>query len=148
MANECKDDNSLGNRIKKYVYWGWWYSFIYSLFVIVLYIIRGPKLFEKYEEYGTTLWKVILFYFIAGTFAGVIVGVLKPITKSVLGEWLLYLIVGCFVGLCCGILLLGLPFYWDLPTWVTVGILGLVYGVIGKIAFKMIESVDVDDGTF
>jgi hypothetical protein len=69
---------------------------ILSLYVLVLYLFRGPA---PFQAYGTTLLNTVWAYFVGGAAAGVVVGLLHPVTRTAWGAAL--------VGFVAGI-----PVYW------------------------------------
>jgi hypothetical protein len=88
--------SDLFSRAKMGIKVGLLFSCLYSVYVIGLYLIRGPAVFMAY---GTTIGVVIASYFAGGIIAGAIVGALLPLTRFRIGAMLVYSIAAFFVFL-------------------------------------------------
>jgi hypothetical protein len=62
-----------------------------TLYVLVLYLFRGPA---PFGVYGTTLLSTVWAYFVGGAAGGVVAGVLQPITRTALGAALVGFLTG------------------------------------------------------
>jgi hypothetical protein len=68
------------------------YATIFSLWAVVWVVLTGGRVLEKYGP-GLTLPQVLLVCYLGAVVAGVVVGVLKPMSKTLIGSALLGLIV-------------------------------------------------------
>jgi hypothetical protein len=71
---------------------GWAFAGVLSAWVLVLSLLQGSTRFEKL---GVTTGTIIGTYFAAGTVAGGLVGLLRPLTRSRVGA----VIVGALAGI-------------------------------------------------
>lgn len=78
------------DRFKTGIGWGWRFAAVYIVFVLGLFLLRGPGPFERS---GTTLPMVIAAYTVAGLIGGGIFGILLPLGRTRFGAALLGLIV-------------------------------------------------------
>jgi hypothetical protein len=78
------------DRLKTGIGWGWRFAAVYIVFVLGLFLLRGPGPFERS---GTTLPMVIAAYAIAGMIGGGVFGLLLPLGRTRLGAAFLGLIV-------------------------------------------------------
>jgi hypothetical protein len=79
------------------VAWGFGLATCFSIFVLLLAILRGSTVYENYG--GLTTWRVIALYFATGLVGGVVFGLLRPLTNRYAGKLftaylLLFLVYG------------------------------------------------------
>lgn len=133
--------NPLIPRTKKAVYVGWFFSSCYSLYVTALYLFQGP---DFLKDYNSSLLELIISYFIAGTVAGMTIGVLQPLTKKTTGAILVYSIASFFIVVCFSLLMYGSLLHWDSDMWISNIFLGFVFGGAGTIIAKRLGAMDTD----
>lgn len=78
------------DRLKAGITWGLCFVATYIVFVIGLFLLRGPGPFERS---GTTLPKVVAAYAIGGLVGGAVFGILLPLGRTRVGAALLGLVV-------------------------------------------------------
>ncbi len=71
---------------------GWAFAGVLSAWVLILSLLQGSTRFEKL---GVTTGTIIVTYFAAGTVAGGLVGLLRPLTRSRVGA----VVVGALAGI-------------------------------------------------
>ena len=98
----------------------------FVIWVVVLYLLRGP---EPFENIGIGLVPAIIFYLAGGATAGLIVGLLWPIAKQRVGAYLVSLLTSFVLSFGMGIQLSGNPVTWDYTAWLTLPIMTLVFGL-------------------
>lgn len=76
--------------LKTALAWGLSFSLVYVLFVLAVFLARGP---EAFEQAGTTLPRVAAAYVASGFVGGVLFGLLMPLGRTRAGAALLGLIV-------------------------------------------------------
>jgi len=74
--------------------WGRWYAILFSAWVLVLSAVRASVL---WPEYGTTTWGIIAGYWIAAVLGSFVVGLLRPLTGSRFGAFIVGWIGGTIV---------------------------------------------------
>jgi hypothetical protein len=99
----------------------------YSLYVLLLYAIRGAA---PFESSGVTLGGVIAAYYGGGLTAGAIVGILWPLLRWRLGATIVGIVAAFSVFLGIGLATEGYFDRWTTRTWETVIVLGTLFGVI------------------
>lgn len=85
--------------------WGIGMAVVFSLFVIVQSLLRGSF---YYERYSISTWTIVGAYAVAGITAGIVAGVLRPMTARRAGAILLGMLVGVVVYGIVGIAMFGL----------------------------------------
>jgi hypothetical protein len=108
------------SSVTENVKWGLWYGVFmgcfYSAFGLLILVSRGSAPFaNRGISFGTT----IAAYMVGGTLGGCILGLLRPITRYVLGAMLAAIPVSLplFAGLL--VAMSGSPTEWDENTWIT-----------------------------
>jgi hypothetical protein len=109
--------------------WGWSLAFaaLFSLWVGLLALLSGSARFDKYEMSAAA---IIRTYFAVALVAGIVLGVLRPITETALGRVFVGSIVGTAVYTGIGLSMYG-P---DKFTFVGGAILGIPMG--GFLGYK------------
>lgn len=109
--------------------WGLWYGVAmacaYSAIAILLFVVRGPRAFV---HNGVSLASTIAVYAIGGILGGLILGLLRPLTRYLFGVLLAAIAVSA--PLFGGILVAtrGVPWEWSQKTWITFTIATCVFG--------------------
>ncbi|SRR6266498_1785612 len=110
--------------------WGFVRAFIvaagFSGIVAIQYLLKGPKFLEKY---GVDLTGLFSYYWFAALVIGVVLGLLRPITRYRSGAILTGVIVGLIGYGAASILMFGFPRSWASEIWVIAGSGGLFTGV-------------------
>ena len=100
---------------------------LYSLFVLVVFLVSGSDAFDKYE---TSLPIVVVTYYASGILGGATIGAFLPMAKHFLGRIVLGIIGGLIVFFCIVMAMEG-PFWnWSSTDWETVAFAGVVMGGI------------------
>jgi len=85
-------------RLRKDLHWGlgwaWGFAAACSAWVLVMSIFRRSL---EWSEYNTTTFAIVGTYAVAGTGAGVLLGVLRPLTTRRWGAFLVGWLVGTLV---------------------------------------------------
>lgn len=111
------------------VRWGLWYGIAmacgYSAIVILIFLARGPT---PFVHNGVSIVSTIAVYAVGGTLGGLILGLLRPLTRHLLGVLLTAMPVSA--PLWGGILVAtrGVPWGWNENTWITFAILTCFFG--------------------
>ena len=117
--------------------WGFLVGLCLSLFVAVLFAIRGPQLFLPY---GTTLWLVVGLYLVGGLAGGLITGLLRPLAKWRWGAALIGVFAAIPVGLGCRLMQAGFA-PWELNDSLTMMIFSVALGAsVGWIYWGIFRS--------
>lgn len=128
-------------RVKKTVTLGIITATLYSLFVTALFIFQGAEVFEKSE---TSYIGVLLAYYAAGIICGVIIGILLPFTKSIIGSLVVYTIAAFFLSVCIISTMWGFILTWGEAEWVVCSISTVVFGIIGTIALRRQANMPIE----
>lgn len=116
------------------------FTFAYSAFVILLYLIAGPGPFERN---GVTLGSVLLSYLFGGLAGGLVVGLLRPLTSRRLGAIAVGIIAATLVFVGIGIAVWGWLTRWDRDSWLTLATTSIIFGVYGgNMLWKYQRSAD------
>jgi drug/metabolite transporter (DMT)-like permease len=87
----------MSENIARNVRWGMTWGLAmaagFSLYVIVLTVLRGSP---RFDAYGMTTWTIIVTYFGAGIVAGSAIGFLRPLTRW----WWGAILTGAIGGMC------------------------------------------------
>jgi hypothetical protein len=113
--------------------WGFRYSCIY--FVVALVIAVGEVAGEAVGSF-LRLAGVLLLYFPVGLAGGLVVGWLRPFTRSVLGSGLVGLAAGWPVSFGLMLMIAGLPTTWTGDEFKTVAFLALVVGPLAGMILR------------
>lgn len=113
------------DSIKQCVGIGLCFSVFYSLYVCGLYWVSGATPFERL---GTSLGVVIGTYFFGGITAGLVVGILRPLTRWRSGAIFVGIIAAFFVFLGIGVASSGLPSRWRSGDWFAMTVLPVFFG--------------------
>jgi hypothetical protein len=74
---------------------------------------------------------MLLVYVVAGTLAGILLGLGRPLAKFHIGA----MVVGAFIGICtygsAGIAIYGVPTHWHGAEWFSTVVIGVVIGAFG-----------------
>jgi hypothetical protein len=76
-----------------------------------------------------TLGQVVITYLVAGIIVGLVVGVLRPLTKTREGVWLVSAIAGGLTFPSFGVPVFGPPQTWDGTLWILAILAGVVFGI-------------------
>jgi hypothetical protein len=127
-----KKRRHLGRDVQSSVTVGLVMALIYSLVVVLVSVSGG---FQRFAAHGTTMSAVIATYLVTGIAGGVVVGILKPWTASLLGRSAVGLIVAFIAFFNIEIASEG-PFWgWSAASWKTVLVLSTFFGVAGAYAW-------------
>lgn len=74
--------------------WGLGTATLFSLYVVVLALVRGRWEFEQFGVTGTT---ILATYYVAGAIGGAVIGLLRPTLFHWLGAMLAGILAGMFV---------------------------------------------------
>ena len=107
---------------------GLFFAALYSLYVTLLYLIRGPDPFDANE---TTLGQVIAVYFAGGIAGGAIVGVLRPLAKWRIGAAVVGVVAAVPVFLGIALSLEGGLSGLDRGAWEAVAFCSIFFGILG-----------------
>ena len=113
------------DRAKQGAMAGAFMASLFSLYVLVLYLLRGNAPFEKL---GVSLVGVVIAYCACGLSAGALAGVLWPLTRTRLGATLVGFLSGFLVYAGVGVTMDGPPTSWEPFHWWGAAILGLIVG--------------------
>ncbi|MDB4916987.1 MAG: hypothetical protein JWM95_4631 [Gemmatimonadetes bacterium] len=110
---------------------------LYAAFVVGLFLFEGPGVFDKN---GTSVGAVVVMYYAAGLLGGVVVGILLPLTRSLLGIIAVGVLVALIVFFCVAIGLEG-PFWrWGPSVWRQLMVFGVIFGVPVSIGCRKING--------
>ncbi len=106
--------------------WGLGVATLFSLYVVVLALIRGTWLFPPFGVSGV---RILTTYYVTGAIGGIVIGLLRP--------WLRYWQGSFAVGLLAGLLIYGGISYalQGRPDLLMAALLGLLVGGPGGILF-------------
>jgi hypothetical protein len=131
MANRGR---SLLDNIRWGVSGGLFIAAAYCAWVIAVYILRGSAPFDRL---GITLRAALGTYVAVGIVGGLIVGLLRPLTKWRPGAYFVGLVAGTFGASGVMAALSGPPTAWDFDEWVVVPIIAVAAAwVIGSELWK------------
>jgi hypothetical protein len=85
---------NLGRNLLWGLAWGLGTATLFSLYVVVLALVRGTWEFEKFGVTGTT---ILATYYAAGAIGGIVVGLLRPTLHHWLGSMVVGILAGMFV---------------------------------------------------
>jgi hypothetical protein len=105
--------------------WGLGFTLIYSLFVIGLYVLRGA---EPFEEKGITLGATLAIYFVGGLAGGILLGLLRPLTRWRPGSALVGMVAVAPATLAFGLAAFGPMHAWDKDMVISLIITAVVLG--------------------
>jgi hypothetical protein len=107
---------------------------VYSAWVMAVYVFRGS---EPFSRVGMTLPLVVVTYLAVGFVAGLIVGLLRPLTRWKAGAYVVGLVAALFGGAGIVAALRGPPTTWDFDEWLVLPIVALgAAWVIGSELWK------------
>ena len=66
--------------------WGLGLAAMFSAFILVMAVVRGSTVYDRYD--GVTTWAVIVYYFSAGAAGGAFFGLLRPIQHRYIGKFI------------------------------------------------------------
>lgn len=112
--------------------WGlaWALGYI-AFYCVVAMIMNAVSNGEAYASKGITLPQVLGVYVVCGLIGGLILGTLRPLTKTKTGATVVGVIVAVPIFMGIGVLRSGPPWLWDDTTWVPIGIVSLILGAFG-----------------
>jgi len=84
---------SVGDNLRWSFGWTLAGATTFSLYVLLVALVRGSVHFERQ---GVTVWQIIAGYYAAALVSGLALGLLRPLTDSRLGSYIL----GAVVGFC------------------------------------------------
>jgi hypothetical protein len=100
---------------------------MFSAWVVLVYLVGGRGAFD---EMGTTVYAVLLCYYIAGIIGGALVGLLLPLTRTLVGRMLVGGIASLVVCVSAQTTLQGAAWHWDRTTLVVTTVIAVVVGMI------------------
>lgn len=110
---------------------------LYSAYAVLLYLGAGPAVFARH---GTSLLPVIVTYYVAGSVGGAAVGMLLPLTRYLLGQLVVGVVVASIVFFCITVAAQGPPSSWRDEDWEGLLVLSLVTGIPGSILWRKVVS--------
>ena len=119
-------------NVKRGILVGLFFAAAYSLYVVVLYLLRGA---EPFEAHHTTLPRVLGAYLFGGTTGGAIVGLLQPLIRNRITAIGVGILAALFVSLGLTIATNGLFSEWRSPEWITIAIMSILFGSYGGLYF-------------
>src|SRR6266568_8317471 len=99
--------------------WGLYYGAALSVLATVGYVLKP----SGFAQAGLNYPEVVAFYVIGGPVAGLIVGLLRPVTASVLGAAIVGIVTAVPIGFALTIMLAGMPWTRSHTILVTILIL-------------------------
>jgi hypothetical protein len=108
--------------------WGLAVAVVISLYVLVLRGLSGPGPFERQ---GVTLLGVIAAYLGGGAVAGIVVGLLRPMTRWRWGAVSVGVLAAFGSAVAIGIAMEGHPALWGPDIWFGCTFAALFFGVVG-----------------
>jgi len=108
--------------------WGLAFAAFYCVIALVLNALSDG---EAFPEKRVTLPQVLVLYVTCGVLAGLVVGALRPLTKTKMGATVVGTIVAFPVSMGFGLLHSGAPWLWPEETWIATLVFALVFGVMG-----------------
>lgn len=102
--------------------WGLVFATGFSLIALAMTVLTGG---EVINNQGVSLAASIALYWSGGVFGGIVLGLLRPLTRTRVGAALVGVIIMVPVELAIGLLLIGPISTWSRPEWV-----GLIFGAI------------------
>lgn len=103
-------------------------SVIFVTYIAILRVVRGPHAFT---QYGVTFKTTVLIYVVGGLGGGMILGLVRPLTRRRSGGILTGILIATFAYGAVGIGLDGWVTRWDVGNWVALLLLGLGVGAYG-----------------
>ena len=100
---------------------------VYCTWIGLLYAFRGG---DSFESRGVRIDDLILFYLVAGSTCGAIVGGLRRWRSSILGAWVVGVIAMLPVAFGAEVLVQGNPGEWEAKRWILMICLGTVMGIV------------------
>lgn len=100
---------------------------LFSLWVVVMYLAGGPRAFSAI---GTTVYAVVLCYYVAGIVGGALVGLLLPLTGTLGGRMLVGIVASLVLGISAQTTLKGAIWHWDRTTLVATTALAVFMGMV------------------
>ena len=86
----------------------------FSLYALALYLVQGDAPFRRLE---TTLWAMVLMYYVAGLIAGPIMGIVWPLRTSRAGSGLVAGLLAFIVYTVAWMTQEGSPLRWSVNDW-------------------------------
>jgi len=102
-------------------------AIIYCVWVVVLYLLGGS---EPFSRLGITLTRLILTYLAVGVVAGGVIGLLRPLTQTGLGAFLVGYPAAMPITAGLMICIYGWPTIWTRRVWHEYPYLVLVFGTM------------------
>ena len=106
---------------------------IYAAYAVGLYLVEGAVPFSKN---GTSLGIVLLVYYLAGGIGGAVVGLLMPLTRTLLGVVVVGIVVAFVVFFCIGTASSGPAWRWTPSAWRQLGYLSISFGTAGGVGWR------------
>lgn len=100
---------------------------VYCVWVLIIYMLRGS---DPFEQAGVSLPMVLITYLGVGLVSGMVVGLLRPLTRWTVGAYAVGLAAGVPFGLGLVVCIQGSPDRWDWATWMGLPILILISGLV------------------
>ena len=103
---------------------------VYCLWVLGVYVIGGD---EPFTQLGVPFLSVEGFYLVAAGLAGLVIGVMRPLTRWAAGAYLVGYAAGMILSSCLAVLLSGNPMHWGIRELLLIIIMGIFGGsIIGR----------------
>jgi hypothetical protein len=103
----------------------------FSLYVFVLYLLRGNA---PFEELDTTVWATVLMYYVTGFIAGPVIGIIWPLRSTRVGNGAVAAVGAFLVYTVAWMTQEGSPLRWSLEDWAGPAALGVLF-FFGGMAF-------------
>jgi hypothetical protein len=100
---------------------------MFSAWIVLVYLVGGPRTFN---EIGTTVYAVLLSYYIAGVAGGTLVGLLLPLTRTLVGQMLVGAMASLVVCSSAQTTLKGVIWHWDRSTLIVTTVIAVIIGMI------------------
>ncbi|MFN2398928.1 MAG: hypothetical protein ABR543_09875 [Gemmatimonadaceae bacterium] len=121
-------DRGVLRNIRWGIILGLFFAVYYSAIAIAIYLLLGPSAFDRN---GITLLGAIMAYFTAGVVGGIVVGLFRPLVRSLLGRMAAGILVAVPVFLVIGVTADGNITGWTGDEWVALGISSVFLGIAG-----------------
>jgi len=124
----------LPRELREAVSYGGWMAAIYCAYAVFVYLMRGPAAFARLD---TSFVSALAAYLFAGLPRGALIGFLYPLKRSLLGQFVLGILVAhlAFFGII--VATSGLPTRWTVFDWERLVALGLMFGIAGPLALRV-----------
>jgi O-antigen/teichoic acid export membrane protein len=105
--------------------WGFWFALFFSFVAVAMTLFTGGEIIERQR---ISLTASIAIYVFGGFSGGIVLGLLRPLTKYRIGAALVGIVVMTPASILLGLTLFGPPHDWSRDMTVTVILLPMVLG--------------------